>query len=114
MTAEEVFDDLANQYGEDFNWYMLPFTNKTYVSELRKEIGETHFLYNKQIYAVAKCDSNDDVLFVAGNEDGVDIYYIFHLTYSENNILGCPRYKKFKGILEVKEYIECTYVNEFL
>lgn len=88
MTAEEVFDDLSHQYGEDFNWRMLPFTNKTFVAELKNEIGKHHFLYNEQIYVVAKCDSNDDVLFVAGNEGGVDVYYIFHLTYSKENING--------------------------
>lgn len=114
MTAEEVFDELSHKYGEDFNWHMLPFTNKTFVTELKNEIGEQHFLYNKQIYAVAKCDSNDDVLFVADNEDGVDVYYIFHLTYSKVNINGYPQYIKFKGILEVKEYIEQSYVRDFL
>ena len=114
MTAEEVFDDLSHKYGEDFSWHMLPFTNKTFVAELKNEIGEHHFLHNKQIYAVAKCDSNDDVLFVADNEDGVDVYYIFHLTYSKVNINGCPQYVKFKGIPEVKEYIEQSYVRDFL
>lgn len=24
MTAEEVFSDLYDKYGEDFNWYMIP------------------------------------------------------------------------------------------
>ena len=43
MTAEEVFDDLSHKYGEDFNWHMLPFTNKTFVAELKNEIGEKHF-----------------------------------------------------------------------
>ena len=62
MTAEEVFCDLGDKYGDDFNWYMIPLTNRTFVAELRREIGEKHFLYNKPIYAVAKCDSNDDVL----------------------------------------------------
>ncbi len=114
MTAEEVFDDLLHKYGEDFNWHMLPFTNKIFVAELKNEIGEKHFLYNEQIYAVAKCDSNDDVLFVAGNEDGVDAYCIFHLTYSKQNIIGYPKCKKFKGILEVKEYIEQSYIRDFL
>lgn len=113
MTAEEVFDDLFKKYGDDFNWCMIPFTNKTFVAELKNEIGEEHFLYNQQIYAVAKCDSNDDVLFVAGNEDGVDVYYIFHLTYSKENIIGYPKYIKFKGILEVKEYIEQSYIRDF-
>lgn len=114
MTAEEVFDDLTNKYGEEFNWHMLPFTNKSFVAELKKEIGETHFLYNERIYAVAKCDSNDDVLFVAGNEDGMDIYYIFHLTYSVNNMVGYPKYIKLIGIQEVREYIEQAFIRDYL
>lgn len=43
MTAEEVFDDLAKKYGEEFNWHVLPFTNKSFVAELKKEIGENIF-----------------------------------------------------------------------
>lgn len=26
MTVEEVFYDLFNKYGEDFNWYVIPST----------------------------------------------------------------------------------------
>ena len=80
--------------------------NTGFVAILKKEIGRNHFLYNKQIWAVAKCDSNDDVLYLADNGGGTDIYYIFHLTYSEYNTDGFPRYKEFEGINAVKEYIE--------
>lgn len=31
MTAEEVFCDLIEKYGEDFNWRMLPFSDKDFV-----------------------------------------------------------------------------------
>lgn len=106
MTAEECFCNLYNKYGDNFNWHMLPFSNQTFVAELKKEIGKNHFLYNKQIWAVAKCDSNDDVLYLADNDGGADIYYIFHLTYSECNTDGFPRYKEFEGVNAVKEYIE--------
>ena len=106
MTAEEVFYNLYEKYGDDFNWYMLPLSNQTFVAELKKEIGKNHFLYNKQIWAVAKCDSNDDVLYLADNDGGADLYYMFHLTYSECNADGFPRYKKLEGINAVKEYIE--------
>lgn len=114
MTAEEIFCDLAEKYGEDFNWHMLPFTNKTFVEELRKEIGEGHFLYNEKIYAVAKCDSNDDVLFGCGRENEKDVYYIFHLTWQSSNEKGFPRYEKFVGIDAVKEYVERAYILEYL
>lgn len=33
MTPEEVIDGLFQKYGEDFNWYILPYTNKTLVDE---------------------------------------------------------------------------------
>ena len=97
MTAEEVFCELSDKYGDDFNWHMLPLSNHTFTAELKKEIGNRHFLYHKQIWAVAKCDSNDDVLYLADNGEG---------TYSECNADGFPRYKEFEGINAVKEYIE--------
>ena len=54
MTAEEVFCELSDKYGDDFNWHMLPLSNHTFTAELKKEIGNRHFLYHKQIWAVAK------------------------------------------------------------
>ncbi len=27
MTAEEIFCDLFDKYGEDFNWYMVPLSH---------------------------------------------------------------------------------------
>ena len=100
MTIEEVFSDLYDKYGEDFNWYMLPLTQADgmFVTELKNEIGEDHFLYDKRIWAVAKCESNDDVLYVTDNGRNADIYYIFHLTYSKYNSDGFPRYEELKEI----------------
>ena len=105
MTAEEVFVELSEKYGENFNWRMIPLTNKSFVEELKKEIGRNHFLYNKILRAVAKCDSNDRVLY-SSTDGGTDIYYIFHLTYSEHNIKGFPKYQVLLNIQEVKAYIE--------
>ena len=115
MTAEEVFCELGDKYGNDFNWHMVPLSqsNGVLVKELKKEIGEEHFLYYKKIWAVAKCDSNDDVLYLTG-EDGKDVYYIFHLTYSKNNTVDFPKYKKFHNITAVKEYIEQEFIAHFL
>lgn len=66
MTLEEVFSGLYDKYGEDFNWYMIPLTQAggAFVVELKNEIGKDHFLYDKKVEAVAKCGSNDDVLYV--------------------------------------------------
>ena len=59
MTLEEMFRDLYDKYGNDFNWYMIPFAQAdgAFVAELNKEIGQDHFLYGKKILAVAKCES---------------------------------------------------------
>lgn len=114
MTAEEVFDNLYKKYGDSFRWRMLPFSEQSFVAELKREIGSNHFLYDKKIWAVARCDSNDDVLYVTENECRGDIYYIFHLTYTEYNMEGYPRSIELNGIEKVKEYIEKSYVADFL
>ncbi|MDE7271961.1 MAG: hypothetical protein K2N95_02710 [Lachnospiraceae bacterium] len=114
MTAEEVFCDLSEKYGDSFHWRMLPLSNKSFVNELKREIGQSHFLYNRKIWAVAKCDSRDDVLFVTVNDDREDVYYIFHLTYSDDNAIGYPQYKELNGVVKMKEYIEERYLADFL
>ncbi len=116
MTVEEVFCDLSNKFGENFNWYMHPLTESKgfFVDELKKEIGKEHFLYNKKIWTVAKCTSNDDVLYVTEDECGADIYYIFHLTYSENNLAGFPQYKELKSVYAVKDFIEQSFIQSYM
>lgn len=112
MTIEEVFSDLYDKYGEDFNWCMLPLTQADgmFVTELKNEIGEDHFLYDKRIWAVAKCESNDDVLYVTNNGRNADIYYVFHLTYSKHNSDGFPRYEELKDVYAVKAFIEQSII----
>lgn len=113
MTLEEMFRDLYDKYGNDFNWYMIPFAQAdgAFVAELNKEIGQDHFLYGKKILAVAKCESNDDVLYVLRNGTGRDIYYLFHLTYSAHNADGFPQYEEFADLFAVKEFIEIFCEN---
>ena len=108
MTIEEIFSDLYDKYDEDFNWYMIPLTQAdgVFVTELKKEIGKDHFLYSKEIWEVAKCESNDDVLYVIDNGRNADSYYIFHLTYSKHNPAGFPRYEELKDVYAVKAFIE--------
>ena len=40
MTLEEMFCDLYDKYGKDFNWYLLPLTQAdgAFVVELNKEM----------------------------------------------------------------------------
>lgn len=93
---------------------MIPLTNKSFVAELKDEIGEAHFLHNECIHTVAKCDSNDDMLYLAGSEEGRDTYYIFHLTYTSQNAIGFPKYQKFMSLIEVKKFIEQRFIEEYL
>lgn len=95
---------------------MIPFSqaNGAFVEELKKEIGKEHFLYAKKIWAVAKCESNDDVLYVIGDGFGSDIYYVFHLTYSEQNLDGFPKYEELEDIYAVKEFIEQSYIKDYM
>ena len=76
MTIEEIFSDLYDKYGEDFNWYMIPLTQA------------------------------DVVLYITDNGRNQDIYYIFHLTYSKHNPDGFPRYEELKDVYAVKAFIE--------
>ena len=102
MTAEEIFYDLDRRYGDRFHWRMLPLTDRSFVEELKRKIGKDHPLAEKRLWAVAKCDFDDRVLYLS--EDGD--YYIFHLTCSEHNRKGFPRYRRFSGIEETAEAIE--------
>ena len=114
MTAEEVFYDLNQKYGEEFNWRMLPLTDKSFVEELMKELGQEHPIFEKSVYAVARSDSNDDVLYLLCSDSRGDIYRIYHLTYSNINSEGYPLYEEFVGIQAVKEYIEEQFIKEYL
>lgn len=105
---EKIFDVLIQQYGDNFNWYILPIEN-TFDAELKKEIQKDHFLFGKEAYAIAKCDANDDVLYVM-HMDGVDTFCIVHLTFSKQNEIGFPKYKMFENIVAVISYIEASIV----
>ena len=59
-------------------------------------------------------DIYDDVLYVVRNGIGRDIYYLFHLTYSAHNVDGFPRYEEFADIFAVKEFIERSYIEDYM
>lgn len=114
MTAEKVFQRLSRRYGDEFNWHVIPVSDTFFVSELKKELGKDHILFNKSILAVAKCDARDDVLYLIDNGDKTEFYCIFHLTYSEHNSHGFPEYKEFADIQAVEKFIEQEFVPEYL
>lgn len=115
MTIETILDDLAHEYGEDFNWHMIPFSDKFFVNELKKELETNDPFLSNGVYAVAKCDSNDDVLFVSGDKTGTkEIWRIYHLTYSHNKSSGFPVYQEFDSRKATAEYIQNQFIEEYL
>lgn len=110
MTIEEIIDCLANEYGDEFNWRMLPFSDKYFVTELRKELKQNDPFLSNPVYAVAKCDSNDDVLYVGGDASGTkEIWRIYHLTYSVEHENGYPLFQEFDSRKAVAEYIQSQF-----
>ena len=90
-------------------WRAVPLTQSgrgIFIDELKKEIGKNHFLYNKRVWAVAKCESGNKVLYLTGNEKGEDTYYVFNLTYLEHNTGKFPDYEELGDLHAVKEYME--------
>lgn len=114
MTVEEMFCDLYDKYGEEFNWRMLPFSDKYFVEELKKEIGMGNQLFDKVIYAVARSYSADDALYLVDNVKGKDVYRIYHLTYNYVNSDGFPKCIELCGIEELKDYLENQFIEEFM
>lgn len=114
MTIKDMLLELIQKYGEEFNWYLLPDSDKCFVSELKREIGKKHPLQEKSILAVAKCTSNDDLLYMTLDDTGRNIYYIFHLTYSDEEVDGFPKCERFTDMLAVKSFIEQAFITDYI
>ena len=97
---------LYDKYGEEFNWGIVPQENG-FVRELSKETNVSQY---EELRAVARSYACDEVLFLFDN----NIYRIYHLTYSMNNLNGFPRYKEFLDAEKVVEYIENQFIEEYL
>lgn len=106
MTAEDWFSIFDEKYGDDFNWTMIPFSNRYFIEELKKELGDK--AHDKTIASIAKCESKDDVLFLFDGE-----YRIYHLTYSNNNPEGWPCYKGYSDLSSAMEFIEKEFIEEY-
>lgn len=71
-------------------------SSDSFADELRHELGAECGL--NSITAIAKCESNDDVLFLV---DG--IYRIYHLTYLKK--ADSLKYLEFSNLSEAMDYI---------
>lgn len=106
MTVIDTLFELSSQYGEAFLWYILPPDQSYYVDELRKEMNMSHPLHQKTLQAIAKCEANDDVLFICGDSGQQPSYVIVHLTWQMNNTAGFPRYESFVDVDSLREWLE--------
>ena len=104
MNSINSFLELEEKYGDDFNW--MSISSDLFVKELRLELGDECQQY--PIDAIAKCCSNDDVLFkIDGN------YIIYHLTYSgkKESDMSCLR---FGTLTEAIKYIENDFTENYM
>lgn len=115
ITMEEIMYQLEKEYGEDFNWrIVLPDKSKNFVDELKKELNENDPFLSNRVYAIAKCDSNDDVLFLAEDNKGSEIWRIYHLTYTVDHADDFPEYQEFNSRKTAADYIQNQYIAEYL
>lgn len=104
MTVEEILATLTEEFGDEFNWFLLPADNTSFANELKKELSADDPFLAGKIHAIAKCGSNDDVLFRSVTNDSC-LLRIYHLTYSACNRSGFPKYVDFPDAKSVGEYL---------
>lgn len=108
-----MLEKLIDRYGKDFNWFEMDQLGesfgKSFVKEAYKEISRKHPLYRVKLVALAKCESNDDVLFQTDKGQ----YVIIHLTYTEVNTDQYPRFVMFSTEDEALFYIEQKYRMDY-
>jgi len=87
MSMEDIMERCEEKFGDDFNWWMLPEEKREspFVPELKHELGEDDPFFDGRVYAVCKCDANDDMLFRSVRKDGTELWRIYHLTYSHRH-----------------------------
>ena len=102
-----MFENLIDKYGNDFNWHEITDNGDFFSNQLKRELPKEHALYGKVKRTIAKCDSNDDVLFLLID----DTWAIVHLTYSKSNTGNFPKAKVFADIQDVIKYIEEQFLT---
>ena len=100
------------------HFYTFPFFAKNlkdslFVPELRLELGEDDPFFDGRVYAIYKCDANDDMLFQSVRKDGTELWRIYHLTYSHcRERDGFPIRRDFESGQKAAEYIINHFVEE--
>ncbi|GAA0075993.1 hypothetical protein UT300005_03710 [Clostridium sp. CTA-5] len=101
-----MFSDLIDKYGEDFNWW-IPNNMDCFNKQLKQELVKEHKLYGKNLKAIAKCETNDNVLFQSESR-----IYIIHLLWKKGN-KDFPLFIEFIGLNDAINYIEKEYIDKY-
>ncbi len=91
------------------SWQVVEESNESLVLELNKEISSSHKLAGVDFKSLAKCKSNDDVLFI-GEKNNEEFYVLVHLSWrgtTEENP-EFPSFKLFESLEDFKKYIEAN------
>lgn len=108
MEKENYFNTSFLGDLEKYNWSLIDKNSNYFEEELKKEVTKNHYLFNKELTAIAKDNASDDVLFSYQNT-----FYLFHLTYTLANEEGFPQYEIFKSIQELEQYFSKNYMDLF-
>lgn len=108
MEKENYFNTSFLGDLEKYNWSLIYKKSNYFEEELKKEITKNHYLFNKELTAIAKDNASDDVLFFYQNT-----FYLFHLTYTLTNEEEFPQYEIFKSIQELEQYFSKNYMDLF-
>ena len=115
MSMEDIMKCCEEKFGDDFNWWMLPEEKREapFVPELKLELGEDDPFFDGRVYAIYKCDANDDMLFQSIRNDGTALWRIYHLTYAHRRErVGFPIRLDFESGQKAAEYIINQYVED--
>ena len=115
MPLEEIMSRCWEKFGNSFDWWMLPedMREGSFVTELKRELGEDDPFFCGTVYAVCKCDVTDDFLFLSKAEDGKELWRMYHLTYSHcRELEGFPKRKDFASGYEAARYIIDRFIEE--
>ncbi|MBR5372757.1 MAG: hypothetical protein IK130_11155 [Oscillospiraceae bacterium] len=115
LTMKAIMERCEQRFGEDFNWWMLPpdMQAGTFVTELKKELGEDDPFFADPVEAVWKCDANDDMLFCSTDGAGHECWRIYHLTWAgRREREGFPLRWDFESGQAAAEYIINQFITE--
>ncbi|GAA0086361.1 hypothetical protein UT300007_28000 [Clostridium sp. CTA-7] len=98
--SDEIINYI-NGLDDECDWF-YNFNKQFFEEELKRELNNNHFLFNKDFKAILKNECNDDVIYYISDGRFINV----HLTYQLENSSNYPRYKIFDNIEELKEFIK--------